>query len=106
MGSSDKYGESFYDLDHIKALLARGKAVVTRRARQGAVSLGYASEEEIIERVLQLRSEEIYKTMPSEQQANTWQDVYHSAESTGKVIYIKIQVSKYVEGVIISFKER
>lgn len=94
-----------YDLEEIKKLLAKEESrIVMQRDRQEAVRLGYADDEEMVSRVLKLRSEEFHKTMPSEKFSNLKQDVYYTSD--GKILlYIKLQISFNGKGVIISFKE-
>jgi hypothetical protein len=77
-----------HELEYIKALMARGRFIVTRSARRDAVGLGYATEVEIVERVLKVLEPEIHKTMPAEKSKNQWQDVYKSHEEDGSSLYI------------------
>ncbi|PWJ68183.1 MULTISPECIES: type II toxin-antitoxin system MqsR family toxin [unclassified Fibrobacter] len=103
-------GKAHYDLELIKKLLQdKDKRFVTRSSKQTAVLLGYTDEDSIVERVCKLRSNEIYKTMTTDADTTLWQDVYHSADTKADGscvrLYIKIQITKNGNGVVISFKE-
>jgi len=103
----DIYGQAHYSLADIKKALSNPTTrYVTRTARQDAVSLGYASDTDMFQRVQQLKNSEIYKTMESEMRPGSWQDVYRTNDDNQE-IYIKIQLSPDgKEGGIIAFKER
>jgi len=93
-----------YDLEEIKELLqGKDTRFVTRSSRQDAVKLGYAADDEMVNRILNITSKEFYKTMPAEK-FPFFQDVYYTYDGTKK-IYIKLQKSLTGKGVIISFKE-
>jgi len=93
-----------YDLDEIKELLqGRDTRIVTLSSRQGAVKLGYADDDEMVDRILKITSKEFFKTMPAEK-SPFFQDVYYTWDGTIK-IYMKLQKSLTGKGVIISFKE-
>ena len=100
------YGKATYDLYELQDLL---KDPATRRitytSEVNASSVGIVGKEEIVKRILQLRPNEIYKTMESDRFPGTWQDVYHSPE--GRItLYIKLQ--KSVDGkncVVIQLKQ-
>lgn len=95
-----------YDLDEIKELLKSEETrIITRRDRREAVSLGYADDDAMVDRVLMLQSNEFYKTMEAETMPGLWQDVYRSDDLT-VTLYIKLQISFNGKGVIISFKEK
>jgi motility quorum-sensing regulator / GCU-specific mRNA interferase toxin len=94
-----------YDLEELKELLKKEESrIVMQRDRREAVKLGYADDEEMVVRVLKLRPEEFYKTMPSERFSNLMQDVYYTQDKMRK-LYIKLQISFNGKGIIISFKE-
>lgn len=103
-------GKAHYDLELIKKLLQdKDKRIITYTAKQSAFTLGYNNPDAIVERVRKLRSNEIYKTMTTDADTTLWQDVYHSsdkkADGSCVKLYIKIQIAKNGNGVIISFKE-
>ena len=93
-----------YVLDEIKELLSdETSRIVTRRDRKEAVSLGYADDEAMVERVQELRRNEFDKSMTSHHNVKLWQDVYKTSD--GDIgLYIKLQKSPNGEGVIVSFK--
>jgi hypothetical protein len=95
-----------YDLEKIKKLLKNTESrQVMQRDRQEAVRLGYADDEDMVNRALKLRPEEFHKTMPSEYHfSNSKQDVYYTRDET-KLLYIKLSISFNGKAVIISFKE-
>ena len=101
-----KYGVASYDLYEIQELLRNPESrVITRECFSNAVSLGYSSEEEIVNRVLQLKSTEIDKTMESDLKPGLWQDVYHSSEGL-MILYIKLQKWPNGDGVVIQLKKK
>jgi len=94
-----------YDLEQLKELLKKEESrYITRRDRKEAAKLGYADEEEMVNRVLKLQPEEFHKTMPSDTFPSLMQDVYYTFDNTTK-LYIKLQKSYSGKGVIVSFKE-
>ncbi|RLB76523.1 MAG: hypothetical protein DRH06_05765 [Deltaproteobacteria bacterium] len=107
LGSLDKYGVATHDLEYIKALLASGKYFITVDAHKGATRLGYTTEENIIERILNVIPNQIYKTMPAQKAPlGTMQDVYHCPEEDGTEIYLKLQISHFGDSVVVSFKPK
>jgi len=101
----DHYGKATYDLNEIKKLLDDPKTrIITRLSRQEAVSVGYASEDDMVERVQKLKESEIYKTMDAKKKPGLMQDVYRTADPNFN-LYIKLQKAVRGEGVIIQFKK-
>ncbi|MDT8316937.1 MAG: type II toxin-antitoxin system MqsR family toxin [bacterium] len=96
--------KAHYLLDEIKELLSdENSRIVTRRDRSEAVSLGYADDDSMAERVQELRRNEFDKSMTSHHNVRLWQDVYKTRD--GDVgLYIKLQKSPDDKGVIVSFK--
>ena len=87
------YGKATYNLHELQDLV-RDPATrhITYASEVNASSVGIVGKEEIVKRILLLRTNEIYKTMESDKNPGTWQDVYHSPE--GEIIlYIKLQKS-------------
>ena len=94
-----------YDLEELKELLKKEETrIIMERDRIEAVRLGYADDEEMVNRVLKLQPQEFSKTMPSKKFSNLMQDVYYTRDKT-RNLYIKLQISFNGRGVIISFKE-
>ncbi|MDB5051392.1 MAG: hypothetical protein JWO30_4463 [Fibrobacteres bacterium] len=98
------FNKATYDLGVIKTLIMDGPCTVTQTAVNGGVEVGYATKEEIKERVLKLKRTEIYKTMTADNAEKLWQDVYKTKEESGIVLYIKIQINHKNEAVIIQLK--
>lgn len=95
-----------YDLDELKALIEQPKTRhITSEAVQTASEVGFASVSEIVGVVLELESKDFYKTMPSEKQPGTFQDVYHYKTINGIELYIKLRKS-CDKGIVISFKKK
>lgn len=95
-----------YDLDELKRLLADSATrIICQRDRAEAASLGYADDDDMVERVNQLRPDELFKSMPAAKRPGLWQDVYKTDEGNGDKLYIKLQKSNDGKGVIISFKK-
>jgi len=93
-----------YVLSEIKELLSdENSRIVTRRDRKEAVSLGYADDESMVERVQELRRNEFDKSMTSHHDVRLWQDVYKTSDGD-RGLYIKLQKSPDGKGVIVSFK--
>ncbi len=93
-----------YVLSEISELLSdENSRVITRRDRREAVSLGYADDEAMVERVHKLRRNEFFKSMTSNYNIKLWQDVYKTSDGD-EGLYIKLQKSPEGKGVIISFK--
>lgn len=102
----DKYGQAHYDLEEIKGLLDDPRnRIITRSSRRGAVSLGYASDDDMVFVVKKLKKSDIFKTMQARNAPGLWQDVYHTNDKDVD-LYIKLQKSACGKGVIISFKEK
>ena len=95
-----------YDLYEIKELLkSPNTRIITRRSRQEAVRLGYASDLDMVNRIQLLNVNELYKTMKSVKCPGLWQDVYRTSDGSVE-LYIKIQKSFDDKGVIIQFKKK
>lgn len=94
-----------YDLNEIKKLLTNSETrIIRRRDRREAASLGYADDEEMVERVNRLHPNEFDKTMMSEEKSGLWMDAYKTSEPNGIMLYIKLQTDANC-GVIVSFKK-
>ena len=73
-------------------------------ALQGAHHMGF-DEDDICDCILNsLNATHFYKTMPSEQFAGLWQDVYKINYEEHRV-YLKLQIGRSGRSVVISFKE-
>jgi hypothetical protein len=101
-----------YDLAELQELLKKEETrQVMQRDRNAAAKLGYADEEEMVKRALKLRTDEFFKSMPSERYSNLMQDVYYTHDEPNKWgrknkdLYIKLQKSFNGKCIIISFKE-
>lgn len=96
-----------YSLEEIKNLLRDPNTrIIRRRDRSVAASLGYADDDEMVERIIRLHPSEFYKKMEAEnaEAKGLWQDVYKSDEGNGTGLYIKLQIAAGA-GVVISFKQ-
>ena len=99
-----KFGQATYNLYELQELLRNPETRwVTRTAEINASSVGIIGKEEIVARVLQLVSDEIYKTMPAEKVPGLWHDVYKTQEN-GIPLYIKLQKNYDGKGVVIQLK--
>lgn len=101
----EHFNRPHYDLDELKTLIADSKKrVITKVARQNAfTALGLVTDDEIIEVVMAIKKSDIYKTMTTNADPKLWQDVY-KPEADGKILYIKLQKSYDLKGVVIQFK--
>jgi motility quorum-sensing regulator/GCU-specific mRNA interferase toxin len=94
-----------YDLDELKRLIEHPRTRnITLEAVQTASEVGFASVSEIVGVVLELESADFHKTMPSDRQPGTFQDVYRKTIN-GIELYIKLRKSRD-KGIVISFKKR
>lgn len=94
-----------HDLDEILILVNNPSTVhITERAYDDAVELGFASEYDIIRQVSKLTKSHFCYTMPSEKKPGEMQDVYQ-IDWNGNTLYIKLRISAYGKGVVISFHE-
>jgi hypothetical protein len=93
-----------YKLYELQMLLQNeATRIITASSRKTAVSLGYADGDDMVARVLKLKRNEFFKSMPADVNPGLWQDVYITKDGTTE-IYIKLQKSKDDKGIIISFK--
>lgn len=93
-----------YSLEKIKKLIRENKCDMTVSATKDAFKYFTLNQDEAIEEVLDLKKENFKKTMPSKQVVGLFQDVYKKSIS-GKDAYIKLQISKKGDAVIISFHD-
>jgi motility quorum-sensing regulator/GCU-specific mRNA interferase toxin len=100
----DIFRKAHYDLDELKTLLQNISArTITALAQKNAFALGYLTDDEIVNRCIQLKKTEIYKTMTTHYDHTLWQDVYKTKDND-KDLYIKLQKNKHNSGVVIQFK--
>ncbi|HEX6369138.1 MAG TPA: type II toxin-antitoxin system MqsR family toxin [Longimicrobium sp.] len=99
-------GEPTYDLHRLQQLLGQGlvSSWIMGTAKQGAEQLGLG-DEEIVDAVLELTPQHLYKSMESERCPGLWQDVYHH-EYRGLRLYIKLQMGVDGRAVVVQFKAR
>lgn len=96
----------YFPLEEVKRLLQNPDTrIITRRDRQAAADLGYADDDEMVARVLQLTLNDFKKQMPSEDMPGYMLDVYKPTEPDGTKLYIKLQIRES-SGVIVSFKRK
>ena len=88
-------------LSRIKTLIAEGKVSITVSAVTGAYLIDF-DEKKIIRTVINLNSNDFYKSMTSNFDHKIWHDVYRPTVD-GIDIYLKLIVSDGV--LIVSFKE-
>lgn len=91
-----------YNLDSIKQLIKDSKYRITNSARVDYSRLGF-SDDEVIDIILDLKANDLYKSMTSYHNNTIWQDVYTKTKEELE-LYIKLQITE--EAIIISFKER
>jgi hypothetical protein len=95
--------ESTYELCEIQEAIKQDKFYITETASQTAALIGFL-EDAIVECVVEhLNESHFYKTMPAEKVSGVMQDVYKIA-CQGHRLYIKLQMNRGGNGVIISFK--
>ena len=91
-----------YPLGDVKKGVGAGRYWITRQAGADAAKASL-DESEIKECVLALTDQDFYKTMPSRKFPGMNQDVYR-CRYAGLALYVKLQVGRGGEAVVISFK--
>ena len=95
--------EPTYELCEIQEAIKQDKFYITETASQTAALIGFL-EDEIVECVVKhLDESHFYKTMPAEKVPGIMQDVYRIAYQDER-LYIKLQINKGGNAVVISFK--
>ena len=96
--------KAHYSLQEIQVMVSRdGSRSFTFAAQRGAESMGL-SRVEAVGVVLALTGSMLYKSMTTNSDNKTWQDVYHAPCPNGKIAYIKLTVQD--GAVVIQFKEK
>lgn len=96
----------YYPLEEVKRLLLNSDTrIITRRDRKAAADLGYADDDAMVARVLQLTLNDFKKQMPSDDMPGYMLDVYKPTEPDGTKLYIKLQIRE-ISGVLVSFKRK
>ena len=94
-----------YDLDAFKtSFCSVDRLSLTGKALQDAVRLGFGQLEIVAIIQTMLRSH-FYKSMTSNANQKTWQDVYHVPSARG-LLYIKFTADAITEFLLLSFKEK
>jgi len=94
--------KAHYSLQSIKNLISEGQYFITRTARVDYINLGL-DDDEVIEIIMSLINQDLYKSMTSYNNNKVWQDVYYK-NIDNLELYIKLQITS--EAIVISFKER
>lgn len=98
--------KAHYNLIEVKRLIEANQYVITRIASFNASNDFNFTNKEIIQQVLKLESENLYKSMTSNHNTKIWQDVYHKYMSNDyNAAYIKIQIMND-KTVVIQFKKK
>lgn len=90
-----------HSLEAIQRLVREGRHVITVRAMDDAMALGF-DDVDIAECVACLDETDFYKSMPSAKKAGHYQDVYKTTYSSLH-LYLKFDLTD--TAVVISFKE-
>ena len=95
--------KAHYPLAKAKELIRDGSYRVTNTALSCAIrDFGLLDASQVAANVLELETNQLYKSMTTLRDSKLWQDVYH-ARIEGTLAYIKIQILDE-ETVVISFK--
>jgi hypothetical protein len=99
-------GKPTYDLHEIQRLIGQGpiSSWITPVAREGAARLRL-DQSALVDVVLALTEQHFYKSMEAEKVPGLWQDVYH-LEHRGIWLYIKLQLSRDGQAVVVQFKRK
>jgi hypothetical protein len=93
-----------YSLQTIKQLVSEGRYVITVTSLGTAALMGF-DDESIVECIVDYLAEtHFYKTMPATLVPGLMQDVY-KISFEGWRVYLKLQINRSNNAVIISFKE-
>jgi hypothetical protein len=98
-----------YDLKHIKDLIRAEHYRITLRALTDAQSDFDFGQDRILQEVLNLKLQDLDKTMPSERMPELWQDVYKKrviVDGQTRWAYIKLNIIRPKDketAVVISF---
>lgn len=91
-----------FPLAQIQELVAWGRFRLTRSARRGAQLLDL-DDDDVAECISQLTERDYEQTLAGERFPGTFQDVYKPRFYIYE-IYLKVQIEKNIEVVVISFK--
>ncbi len=94
---------AFYSLAGIKKLVSQGSYRITDSALRGAFSMGFDDEDIAACVVKTAERRDFYKSMAARKFPGLMQDVY-KLNYQGQWVYLKVQVSRGGDAVIISFK--
>jgi Motility quorum-sensing regulator, toxin of MqsA len=93
-----------YPLYEVKRLVSEGRYVITVTALATAALMGF-DDESIVECIVQeLAGSHFYKTMAAASAPGLMQDVYKISYE-GRRVYLKLQINRSKNAVVISFKE-
>lgn len=94
-----------YDLASFRAAFAGAPgAVIKTSAINGAYKIGFTLTD-ILATVESMKAGHFFKSMPSYDDPNEWQDVYHVPSEAG-LIYVKFRADAITEFALLSFKEK
>jgi motility quorum-sensing regulator/GCU-specific mRNA interferase toxin len=95
-----------YDLKTIQKMMhEESQRRITETARDGAVPLGYMTDEEMIDVVDALNRGCFYKSMTCIGNTKLWQDVYKMTDGQNR-LYVKVQLAPDgSKAVLVEFKE-
>ena len=96
--------EPTYELCELQESVKQDKFYICEEARITAALIGFLDDDIWDCVVNYLNDTHFYKTMPAKKFAGLMQDVYKITYQA-KRIYIKLQINKGGNGVIVSFKE-
>lgn len=95
-----------YSLTEFQNLINSEKASITFTAADNALSdFGY-SYKDILDDVLTLGPTDFYKSMTSNTRAGLWHDVYHKKMADTDSAYIKLQINRHNNAIVIQFKKK
>ncbi len=92
----------YYPLPTIHDAARKGRYLITYTALKDASQLGLGPDE-IVSSVLAITEVDFYKSMPSRQRPEAFQDVYRPTQD-GLHLYVKLQLDSRGKAVVISFK--
>ncbi|OGH99908.1 MAG: toxin-antitoxin system, toxin component [Candidatus Melainabacteria bacterium GWF2_37_15] len=96
--------KSHYNLSLIKKLIRLKQYRITITASDNAEQYFGLRGNDVIEEILNLETNNFYKSMTSHNNHKIWQDVYHKPIES-KIAYIKLQIIDE-KTVVIQFKEK
>ncbi|MBW1778124.1 MAG: type II toxin-antitoxin system MqsR family toxin [Deltaproteobacteria bacterium] len=96
-----------YPLETFKRLFFSERSrIITQTAREGAVTMGYMDDDDIMAVISRLGTKQFVKSMTTYKNHRIWQDVYQYEDENDNILYIKVQLSSdYKKAILVQMKK-